>query len=762
MTDETLPEANQPETEPQTDAENPAAEAAPAPEPEAETEEPREDLPAPQPAPHLERLQKILAQAGISSRRHAETLITEGRVQVNGKVVTELGTKADPVRDHIRVDGKLLHGAERLRYFMLNKPRGYVTTVKDPEGRPTVMEFFSKTGERLYPVGRLDYLSEGLLIVTNDGELANGLTRAAAGVEKTYLVKVSGQPTEEELETLRSGVSIERGKPGEGRVRTAPAQIRQVRQGDNPWYEVVLIEGRNRELRKMFEEIGHFVEKIRRVGYGPLVLDMEPGKFRELEPEEVATLRLAAEGKLKPRRLRTTRMLPREAGRSAESRSEKARGGKFAREGSARPTRPTRARGEQPPTERRTEYRTEERRPSERRSDERRPVDRRPDDRRTSERPAGRRFSSESAGGERPAWKKSGPAAPKRAYGERAGGERAGRERVGGERPYKERPSGERSYTARPYPERPSRERPYREQPRKERPYAERPYKEEKERGWRDRPAPAADFTPRKPSRLNIEPIESERPVGKPSGEGKPGFGRPVAGRPSTGRPSTGRPSAGKFGAGKFGAGRPGLGKSGPARSGFDRPAPPRRRDEDREFEGARSERPRFERRGPGKPSFDRPASSRPRPERSGERPGRPPARTQGGGERFRPEGREEFGAHPTGQRPAGKAGWKPKPSFGGKGKAGSGKPAAGGPPKRAFGAKAGRSKTGGFKAGGARPGGSKTGGSKPGGSRPGGSKAGGFKSGGSKAGGFGRSSGSRTRPGGKTSGGFSGKKRRS
>src|SRR5579872_4054840 len=141
-------------------------------------------------APKLERLQKILAQAGVASRRHAEELITEGRVQVNGQTVTVLGSKADPERDHIRVDGKLLRGAERLRYFILNKPRGYVTTVTDPEGRPTVMQFFAKSGERLYPVGRLDFQSEGLLLVTNDGELANKLTRAASGVEKTYVVKI--------------------------------------------------------------------------------------------------------------------------------------------------------------------------------------------------------------------------------------------------------------------------------------------------------------------------------------------------------------------------------------------------------------------------------------------------------------------------------------------------------------------------------------------------------------------------------------------
>ncbi|MGH9605367.1 MAG: pseudouridine synthase [Terracidiphilus sp.] len=287
----------------------------------AEDEEPEEEEPAaPLPEPKLERLQKILSQAGIASRRRAEEMIVEGRVVVNGQVVNVLGSKADPARDHIRVDGKLLHGAKRHRYFVLNKPKGYVTTVSDPEGRPTVMEFFSKLNERLYPVGRLDYQSEGLLLMTNDGELANGLTRAASGVEKTYLVKVAGQPTEEELETLRGGVAIETDKPGSPKVRTAPARVRHVRHGDNPWYEVVLIEGRNRELRKMFSAVGHFVEKIRRVGYGPLILDLEPGHSRELDAEEVAALRLASEGKLKPRRPKSSSMLPREAGRPAEQR----------------------------------------------------------------------------------------------------------------------------------------------------------------------------------------------------------------------------------------------------------------------------------------------------------------------------------------------------------------------------------------------------------------------------------------------------------
>ena len=243
-----------------------------------------------------QRLQKIVAAAGITSRRKAEELITSGRVQVNGQKVTELGSKADPERDHIRVDGKLLKKPQQFRYFMLNKPKGVVTTVSDPEGRPTVMKFFARAGARVFPVGRLDYQSEGLLLMTNDGELANVLTSAASKVEKTYLVKVSGKPTEAELEQLRRGVMIERGRRGEreGRVMTQPASISLVRDTDNPWYEVILTEGKNREIRKMFEEVGHFVEKVRRVGFGPLVLDVPPGEMRELDEAEVSQLRRAA------------------------------------------------------------------------------------------------------------------------------------------------------------------------------------------------------------------------------------------------------------------------------------------------------------------------------------------------------------------------------------------------------------------------------------------------------------------------------------
>src|SRR6201994_1124674 len=185
--------------------------------------------PEPNDTPAGARLQKILAQAGIASRRAAEQIILEGRVQVNGETVTELGTRADRSRDHIRVDGKLLHGPEPQRYFMLNKPRGYVTTLDDPEGRPNVAQLLGQesqkkvTGEhsklpRLYPVGRLDYLSEGLLLMTNDGELANKLSKASAGVQKTYLVKVSGKPGPEALDRLRHGIMIDRGRLNEVRA----------------------------------------------------------------------------------------------------------------------------------------------------------------------------------------------------------------------------------------------------------------------------------------------------------------------------------------------------------------------------------------------------------------------------------------------------------------------------------------------------------------------------------------------------------------
>jgi len=240
----------------------------------------------------MDRLQKILAAAGVASRRKAEELITSGRVTVNGRIITELGTKADPAKDEIRVDGRPIKRENRLLYFLLHKPKGYVTTTSDPEGRPTVMQLLGEQPERLYPVGRLDYASEGLLLLTNDGALAQQLTKAASHIPKTYQVKISRRPSEQSLQKLRNGVTIalEDGR----RVKTAPAKIRLLEDAPNPWYEVILIEGRNRQIRRMFQHVGHHVEKIKRVQLGPLKLDVPSGKFRALTEREVTQLKEAA------------------------------------------------------------------------------------------------------------------------------------------------------------------------------------------------------------------------------------------------------------------------------------------------------------------------------------------------------------------------------------------------------------------------------------------------------------------------------------
>jgi 23S rRNA pseudouridine2605 synthase len=232
-----------------------------------------------------ERLQKILSRAGVTSRRKAEELIVEGRVVVNGQVITELGSKADLEHDHIKVDGKLLRAPGRLVYLALNKPNGVVTTVSDPQGRPTVMQFIQKTKERVFPVGRLDYASEGLLILTNDGEFANRITSASSHVPKTYLVKVNGLLTAEQEKQFREGV------PVHGR-RTAPAGLRLVRRATNPWYEVRLVEGRHHQIREMFRHFGRLVEKLRRVKIGFLEMGaLKPGHYRQLSPAEVERFR---------------------------------------------------------------------------------------------------------------------------------------------------------------------------------------------------------------------------------------------------------------------------------------------------------------------------------------------------------------------------------------------------------------------------------------------------------------------------------------
>ncbi len=237
-----------------------------------------------------ERLQKILATAGIASRRKAEVLIAEGRVTVNGKVLSEPGSKADPETDHIKVDGRLIKQPEHFIYLALNKPDNVVSTASDPQRRATVLDYIQGIRGRVYPVGRLDYHSQGLILLTSDGEFANAITAARSHVPKTYLVKSNGYLTAEQEEEFRTGV------PLSGR-RTAPAGLHLYRRGDNPWYEVKLIEGRNQQVRIMFKHFGRLVEKLRRVRIGNIELgSLKPGEFRHLTPEEVRKLMRMASG----------------------------------------------------------------------------------------------------------------------------------------------------------------------------------------------------------------------------------------------------------------------------------------------------------------------------------------------------------------------------------------------------------------------------------------------------------------------------------
>jgi 23S rRNA pseudouridine2605 synthase len=232
-----------------------------------------------------ERLQKILSRAGITSRRKAEKLILEGRVMVNGKTVVELGSRADLDRDHVKVDGKLVRPPRRLRYIAFYKPDECVTTMADPQGRRTVMDLVRGVAERVFPVGRLDYHSEGLLLLTNDGEFANRITSAASHVAKTYVVKVNGSLTPEQELGFSAGVPL-------GGRRTAPAQIKLLRRAENPWYEVRLVEGRQNQVRLMFRHFGRLVEKLRRVRIGFLELGpIKPGQWRDLTPAEIARFR---------------------------------------------------------------------------------------------------------------------------------------------------------------------------------------------------------------------------------------------------------------------------------------------------------------------------------------------------------------------------------------------------------------------------------------------------------------------------------------
>ena len=239
----------------------------------------------------MERLQKVLSAAGIASRRASEELIRQGRVSVNGVVVSTLGSKADPLHDEIRVDGRRIKTSAALHYLLVNKPRGYVTTRRDPQRRRTVMDLLPRQSQHLYPVGRLDYDSEGLLIVTNDGDLAAALTHPRHEVERVYRVEVAGTPAARTLERLSRGIVLDGS-------RTAPAKITLLFGETERAADAVLLmtlhEGRNRQVRRMCEAVGHPVKRLTRIRIGPLTdKGLRVGQVRELTSGEVRALKKA-------------------------------------------------------------------------------------------------------------------------------------------------------------------------------------------------------------------------------------------------------------------------------------------------------------------------------------------------------------------------------------------------------------------------------------------------------------------------------------
>jgi 23S rRNA pseudouridine2605 synthase len=235
----------------------------------------------------LVRLQKIIAEAGIASRRKAEEFILSGLVKVNGQVIRKLGSKADPKKDHIKVKGRLIRMQQPLTYIIFNKPKGVVTTLIDPQGRPTVKDFIRSVKTRVYPVGRLDYDSEGLLFLTNDGHLAHHMIHPQYKIPRSYLVKVKGVVSDQNLKKLREGLSL----PS---TQYAPCRVEKIRKTLNhSWLEMILYEGQKREIRRMMDKINHPVLKLKRTRLATLKIgDLSPGSYRHLTPVEVQSLRV--------------------------------------------------------------------------------------------------------------------------------------------------------------------------------------------------------------------------------------------------------------------------------------------------------------------------------------------------------------------------------------------------------------------------------------------------------------------------------------
>jgi 23S rRNA pseudouridine2605 synthase len=247
-----------------------------------------------------DRLQKLIAQAGLASRRAAEEMIRNGEVTVNGAIVTELGTKADPEKDHIKVRGKLINtklsGPREHAYILLNKPKGFLSTSSDPDGRPTVTQLVKGFG-RIYPVGRLDFNTEGLIILTNDGEFSN-FVASSKQIPKVYEVKVKGIPNANAINKLRRGIKLEDG------FKTAPAEINALKSTDkNGWFELKLFEGHNQQIRKMFDAVGHSVVKLRRVAIGPITdPNLKVGQFRKLSRAEIEKIRSTNKEKVRSKK----------------------------------------------------------------------------------------------------------------------------------------------------------------------------------------------------------------------------------------------------------------------------------------------------------------------------------------------------------------------------------------------------------------------------------------------------------------------------